>query len=217
MSRGEEDIEIRREVKKSLVGRTSNQVDSPLPEAKLDGEIETVNLLKKLREAIAHLSQDNKKCFGPDERLKPWSFWHPSLSVTFFYRFARAFDLAGWTPLARLITAFGRFFNKCDIHYRANIEPGVLFPHGLGVVIGEGVSIQKGCSIFQHCSLGSAEGKTGFPILEEGVNLYPGTVVAGPLTIGEYARVGPNVYLTGSVPNHTRILPPQAFQKPNTP
>jgi serine O-acetyltransferase len=116
-----------------------------------------------------------------------------------------------------LITTLGRWINRCDIHYRAQIEPGVLFPHGLGVVIGEGVVIKSKCSIFQNCSLGTSEGKEGAPVLEEGVNLYPGTVVAGPLTIGEYARIGPNVYLTGSVQNHTRVLPAQNFVKPQSP
>lgn len=155
-------------------------------------------------------------CFGSKKPLRPWSFWHPSLAVTFYYRFARAFDQAGFTLMARFITALGRFATRCDIHYRSEIDPGVLFPHGLGVVVGEGVKIGKGCSIFQNCSLGSSEGKDGSPVLEEGVNLYPCTVVAGPLVIGEYARIGPNVYLTGSVTNHTRVLPSQTFQKPNS-
>jgi serine O-acetyltransferase len=176
-----------------------------------------VNLFKNFKEAFSALAQDHEMCFGPDSAPRLWRFWHPSLAVTRAYRFSRAFDRSGWTFMARALTSLGRHFGNCDIHYRAEIEPGVLFPHGLGVVVGEGVVIKKRCSIFQNCSLGTIEGKEGAPILEEGVNLYPNTVVAGPLTIGEYSRVGPNVYLTGSIPQLTRVLPAQSHQKSNLP
>lgn len=111
--------------------------------------------------------------------------------------------------LAKALTAFGRLITSCDLHYKAELDGGVLIPHGRGVVIGEGVKVAKRCSIFQHTTLGSLEGKSGFPVLEEGVNIYPGTVVAGQIRIGEYSRVGPNVYLTVSVPTHTRVSPPK--------
>ena len=107
------------------------------------------------------------------------------------------------------MTSFGRVITSCDLHYKADLEGGVILPHGRSVVIGEGVFVSKGCSIFQNTTMGAMELKDGFPHLDEGVNIYPGTVIAGKVKIGEYCRVGPNVYLTASVPHHTRVSPPK--------
>jgi serine O-acetyltransferase len=135
--------------------------------------------------------------------------FHAGFQTLFFYRTARLCYKKGFVFLARAFTAFARFMTSCDLHYKAELEGGVLIPHGRGVVIGEGVKIAKRCAIFQHTSLGAFEGKGGYPSLEEGVNIYPGSVVAGDVNIGEYSRVGPNVYLTVSVPKHTRVSPPK--------
>ncbi|MBF0245524.1 MAG: hypothetical protein HQL31_09685 [Planctomycetes bacterium] len=96
-----------------------------------------------------------------------------------------------------------------DIHYKSYIAGGVTFPHGRGIVIGEGVRIEKRCSVFHNTTLGGLEGSAGFPFLEEGVNVYPGSVIAGDIRIGEYSRIGPNVFLRQSVPPRTRVSPPK--------
>ena len=109
--------------------------------------------------------------------------------------------------IARLVSALMRWITNCDIHHGADLGPGVIFPHGTGVIVGEGVVISARCSLFQFTSIGSLERKGGVPTLKEGVNVYPNTVLAGHITIGEYCRIGPHVYLTESVPSHTRISP----------
>lgn len=133
---------------------------------------------------------------------------HPGLQVSFFYRLSRFFHLVKLMPLARLCGVLMRWVTRCDIHHGSDIAGGVQFPHGSGVVVGEGVVIGSGCSLFQHTTVGALEGRDGAPVLEDGVNLYPGTVVAGAVRVGEYCRVGPSVYLTESVLSHTRVAPP---------
>ena len=88
------------------------------------------------------------------------------------------------------------------------------FPHGHGVVVGAGVVIGPRCYIFHNTTLGAREGRDGAPVLHEGVNIYPGTVIAGPVVVGEYCRIGPNVYLTDSVASHTRVRPAPALIDP---
>ena len=160
------------------------------------------------RKFRADLALDLKASSGDESAgIKLSYLFHAGFQALLFYRLARMFFASNALILAKAMTALGRFVTSCDLHYRAEIAGGVNLPHGRGVVIGEGVKIEKRCSIFQHASLGSLEGKEGYPRLEEGVNVYPGTVVAGSVKVGEYSRVGPNVYLTVSVPKHTRVTP----------
>lgn len=140
---------------------------------------------------------------------------HAGFLVCFFYRVARFFYWIDLAWIAKLVTFWGRVITSCDVHYKADIAGGILFPHGRGVVIGEGVKIGRDCFIFQNATIGSREGQDGYPVLEEGVNVYPSVVVAGPITIGEYCRVGPCVYLTDSLPSHTRVKPPNPIIRPS--
>jgi serine O-acetyltransferase len=156
---------------------------------------------------IDHLKADYKSCSGRDDFSLSFLF-HPGFQVCSLHRFSHYFYIKGWVPLAKLMVAWMRWTTGCDIHYNTDIGPGVQFPHGRGVIVGEGTRIAKRCSLFQHVTCGAMEGKVGAPTLEEGVNLYPGTVIVGPITLGEYCRIGPNVYLTESLPSHTRAKPP---------
>lgn len=166
------------------------------------------------KESIAktckHLGEDLEMSAGKKSPLRFILYlFHPGFQVCFFYRLARCFHWLHLNGLARFFTAMSRLVTGCDIHYLADLEGGVQFPHGRGVVIGARVRIARRCFIFHNSTLGATEGKDGAPVLEEGVNIYSGTVVAGPLTIGEYSRVGPNVYLTDSIASHTRVKPPE--------
>lgn len=193
----------------------SQQVDS-LPQAFNLGanQSPTLSLLSQLRLAFSHLKEDQEIHSGHKSRLRvSFLLFHAGMRVCTLYRLARAFELSGHRGWARFFCHLLRQWGRCDIHYTAHLEPGVCFPHGMGVVIGEGVYISRNCSIFQHCTLGSMEGHEGAPELKEGVNLYPGTVLAGAIEVGEYCRIGPNVYLTENLPSHTRVSPhPPAFR-----
>jgi serine O-acetyltransferase len=153
-----------------------------------------------------NLCADYKACSG--ESVFRWRFLvHPGFQVSILYRCARYFHLKKQFVLARCLAVLMRWITGCDIHHGADLGAGIQFPHGMGVVVGDGVRIGPKCSLFQFTTLGASEGRDGAPLLEEGVNIYPGTVLAGNITIGEYSRIGPNVYLTESVPSHTRLAP----------
>jgi serine O-acetyltransferase len=162
---------------------------------------------------IEHLRLDINIIYKDESGFRFSVLFHPSFQMSLLYRLSYLFDSINLTFIAKFICFCNRVFCGCDIHYKAKIDGGVLFPHARGVVIGEGVEIAHKCSIFHQTTIGSSEGKVGFPKLEEGVNVYPGTVIAGNVVIGEWSRVGPNVYLTESIPSHTRISPPDYKQK----
>ena len=174
-----------------------------------------MNLFQALQLTLDDLHEDLAVCSGQRSWLYlPPCLLHPGFQVSFFYRWARFWHWLKLGFMAKLATAAGRLFNGCDVHYQAEIDAGVQFPHGRGVVIGAGVVVGRRCYIFHNTTLGAREGVEGAPVLHEGVNIYPGTVIAGAVVVGEYCRIGPNVYLTESVASHTRVRPAPAHIAP---
>lgn len=159
---------------------------------------------------------DNRACLGQSEGFGLRAFFHAGFIALFYYRCSRLFYEWGFPLVSKLITSLGRVITSCDLHYKSNIDGGVMLPHARSVVVGEGVTIETKSSVFQNTTLGALEGKEGYPLIKEGVNIYPGTVVAGSVIVGEYSRVGPNVYLTVTIPEKTRVMPPKPQFKHNS-
>lgn len=86
-------------------------------------------------------------------------------------------------------------------HYRT-----VRFPHPVGIVIGDGVRIGNEVRIYQNVTLGLLENTPAstavdqYPILEDGVIVYAGAVIAGAVTIGAGSVIGANAVITKDVP-----------------
>ncbi len=76
----------------------------------------------------------------------------------------------------------------CDVQYGAQLVPGLLIPHPLGIVIGSGCVVETDVMIFQHVTLGAGSG--GFPVVREGATLFTGCTVIGSIEVGRNARVG---------------------------
>ncbi len=88
-----------------------------------------------------------------------------------------------------------------DIFTTCSIGSGIFFPHPYGIVIGDGCIIGKNVSINQNVTLGRKQhGNPGDPIISDGVTIYTGAVIIGPITIGENAVIGANSVVTKDVP-----------------
>jgi serine O-acetyltransferase len=67
------------------------------------------------------------------------------------------------------------------------------FAHPLGIVIGKGSSIGNDCIIYQNVTLGGHSHKkteARYPRLEDGVTIFPNSVLVGGICIGAGAIVG---------------------------
>ena len=102
-----------------------------------------------------------------------------------------------------------RFFRKKVnkygnwITYDANIEDGILFPHPVGIVIGQGVNIGKNCTIYQNVTIGSKNGK--YPKIGNNVIIYANSVVVGDITIGDNSIIGAGSVVLKSFPSNSII------------
>jgi len=135
------------------------------------------------------------------------------LQIVLGIRAMHFFTDAGAPLGARIVSRLMRHLYCCDVHWGAQIAPGFVIAHGMGVAIGDGVKIGPGCIITHNVSLGAGKdaqsGARGVPVLEEDVHLSPGTVILGPITLGAGTKVLPGAVVTASVPPRSIVeMPP---------
>jgi serine O-acetyltransferase len=82
-----------------------------------------------------------------------------------------------------------------DIDRRAEVAPGVVLRHAMGVVIGSEAVVGPRCVLFHHVTIGrrmsgSAERPDGMPRLGAGVMVGAGAALLGPISVGDGANIG---------------------------
>jgi len=111
-----------------------------------------------------------------------------------------------------------------EFHPQDDIGPGLLLPHPHDIVIGAGSRIGRNVTIFNGVTLGARtlrhldecqEVEERYPTIEDGVTIFPGARVLGPVTIGASSIVGANSVVTQSFPAGSTIVgaPARAVQK----
>ncbi|MBB6122491.1 serine O-acetyltransferase [Sphingobium subterraneum] len=92
----------------------------------------------------------------------------------------------------------------CDIPLDAKIGGGLLIPHPHGIVIHPNSVVGPNCLIFQQVTLGS--NSRGVPVLGAHVDVGAGAKIIGPVTIGNYARIGANAVVVDDVPEGATVV-----------
>lgn len=148
---------------------------------------------------------------------------YPLTQVMLHYRTAHALYLLGVPRVPRMLTELAHSRTGIDIHPAATIGEYFCIDHGTGVVIGATAIIGNHVTLYQGVTLGarnltySAEGcpldLPRHPILEDRVTVYSNTSILGRVTIGHDTIVGGNVWLTHSVPPHSRVLQQNAISR----
>jgi serine O-acetyltransferase len=138
----------------------------------------------------------------------------PGLHAVLVYR------LGSWarrnvrSPLLRLPLAvvLAVLHRVCSILYgieidsAAEIGPGLYVAHRGGVVIGP-ARIGSDCNIAHNVTIGvRSDGVAGVPSLGDRVWIGTGSVLFGPVTLGDGATVGPLTVVARSVPPRTLVM-----------
>lgn len=136
---------------------------------------------------------------------------HDGLRVVFAYRLCRWLATKGkiGRGLAFLIRTLSIMTTSCIVSPLAEIAPGVALPHGTGIVIGEGVRIGRNVTIYQNVTLGRSAQPTHlkvdiapaeiYPEIGDGVTIYPGACISGPVHVGAGAIIGANSVVSRTV------------------
>ena len=147
---------------------------------------------------------------------------YPGFLAIAAYRLAHRFVDLNTPMIPRIITEHAHSKTGIDIHPGAKIGHSFCIDHGTGVVIGETTEIGNHVKIYQGVTLGALSVKKELakikrhPTIEDGVVIYAGsTILGGKTVIGHDSIIGGNVWITESVPPHSRIYykPAEEFQK----
>ena len=141
-------------------------------------------------------------------------FSDPGLWSVMVYRLAHELYIRGVPLIPRMMSEFAHSKTGIDIHPGATIGMAFFIDHGTGVVIGETTIIGKYVKICQGVTLGalSARGERTqrgvkrHPTIHDYVTICSGaSVLGGDTVICEGAVINSNVFVTQSVPPHTRV------------
>ena len=114
-----------------------------------------------------------------------------------------------------IIAKFSRFLTGIEIHPAAKIGKNLFIDHGMGVVIGETSEIGNNVTIYHGVTLGGispAENSENqknvkrHPTLKDNVIVGSAAQILGPITIGNFARVGANAVVLKDVPDFSLIV-----------
>jgi serine O-acetyltransferase len=142
---------------------------------------------------------------------------YPGFYAIAVYRFANVIYRMGIPILPRILSEYAHSKTGIDIHPGATIGRNFYIDHGTGVVIGETCIIGDNVKVYQGVTLGATfvkkelQGIRRHPRIGDNVILYAGcTILGGDTVIGHDSVIGGNVWLTESVPPHTKV-----FHKPD--
>jgi serine O-acetyltransferase len=166
-----------------------------------------------LRADVREAYEGDPACASEDEAI----YCYPGIQAVTNFRIAHALSALGVPLLPRIITEQAHSTTGIDLHPAANIGEGIFIDHGTGVVVGETCRIGKRVKIYQGVTLGAKsfpldkqgnpiKGIPRHPIIEDDVVIYSGATILGHITIGKESVIGGNVWLTHSVPPHSRVF-----------
>ena len=141
-------------------------------------------------------------------------FSYPGFFATYVYRIAHELYQQEVPFIPRIMTEYAHSMTGIDINAGAVIGEYFFIDHGTGVVIGETTVIGNNVKVYQGVTLGALStrsgqqlsGKKRHPTIENDVTIYSGaTILGGETVIGEGSVVGGNVFITESIPPHTKV------------
>ncbi len=116
--------------------------------------------------------------------------------------------------LPQLVSRVIRHVYGAEIHWKANVAPGLAVVHGCGLVISHAATVGPGCILFHNVTLGesfdTATMRQGAPTLGKDVHVGPGATLLGPITIGDRTKIMAGAIVTQSVPPDSLVRPAES-------
>ena len=136
------------------------------------------------------------------------------LQMSVSIRLMQLFRDARIPLLPQAISRMIRHLYGAEIHWDAQIAPGISIVHGNGLVVGHGGRIDENCILFHNVTLGEGidpkTRKVGTPILEHDVHVGPGAIILGPITVGHGSKIMAGAVLAENVPPNSLVIAGQA-------
>lgn len=128
------------------------------------------------------------------------------------YRIMRFLRAAGLGLGAQFMSRLIRHVYSSDIHWDAELEPGVTLVHGFGLAISYAAKVRAGSILYQNVTLGYGldpdTKEPGAPLIEKNVHIGVGATIFGPLVVGEDTKIMANCVVNRSVPARSIVEAP---------
>ncbi|MHB8091566.1 MAG: serine O-acetyltransferase [Syntrophales bacterium] len=159
-------------------------------------------MLKNIKEGIWEDVQNVFKKDPAARNIFEVIFFYPGLHAIWMHRVAHFLWNHRFYFLARFISHLGRFLTGIEIHPGARIGRRFFIDHGAGVVIGETADIGDDVLLYQGVVLGgvSLNKEKRHPTIGNHVLVGAGTIVLGPIHIGDGTRIGAASLVVKDVP-----------------
>lgn len=158
-----------------------------------------------MKNFISTIKEDIDTVFRKDPAARGiWEviFCYPGLHAIWMHRIANFLWRHAFYLVARMISHLSRFLTGIEIHPGARIGRRFFIDHGAGVVIGETTEIGDDVLLYQGVVLGgvSLKKEKRHPTIGNSVMVGAGTIVLGPVAIGDGARIGAASLVVKNVP-----------------
>ena len=133
---------------------------------------------------------------------------YPGLHAVWMYRLAHWFWVRRFFLIGRWLSHLTRWLTGIEIHPGAKIGQSFFIDHGMGVVIGETSEIGDCVTIYHGVTLGGVSWRREkrHPTIGNHVVVGVGAKVLGPITIGDYSRIGANSVVVKDVPPNSVVV-----------
>lgn len=136
-------------------------------------------------------------------------------------RLMQGLEAARVPLLPQVVSRLLRHAYGAEIHWQADLQPGISLVHGNGLVISRDASVAPGCILSQNVTLGHGVDpetrQVGAPTLGEDVHVGPGATLLGPIHVGTGSKIMAGAVLTHSVPPYSLVRPAECRVTPRQP
>lgn len=128
----------------------------------------------------------------------------PGTLAVIIFRLSHFFYIHHMHVFSRLFYLLNVILFSCDIAPPAEIGPGFIIGHPVGIIIGGPAKAGRNFKLFGQCGLGGSARRNieldGFPECGDNVILFIGARVLGPIKIGSNAVIAANAVVIRDVP-----------------
>lgn len=160
-----------------------------------------------------NLREDARRLQAIKSKPFPWYVLESLLFENGFqavvvYRMAHFFKRRRIPVLGPLLTRLSQFLTGVEIAAAAEIGPGLMISHGMGIVIGQWTRIGKNATLHQQVTLGARGLGTlhAMPQVGDDVTIAAGAKLLGGITIGDGVFIGANAVVAQDVPAGARVV-----------
>jgi len=135
---------------------------------------------------------------------------YPGLHAVWLHRVSHLLWRHRLRLLARVLSHWVRWGTGVEIHPGARLGRRVTIDHGMGVVIGETAEVGNDVHLYSGVILGGVSRKPAkrHPTIGDDVVIGAGTVLLGPIRVGNGARIGAGVVVRADVADGAVVLAP---------